>query len=304
MDIEPIPHPELKSWMFKRVEIPNKFPISRKYWDWSNNKYYVTNSIFSRIIKYTRAAKMPHVTFIIFSLYFKVFFKIFNRLEIIGKDKIPKEGSMFYVNHPGSLDTMILTTAVGKEVGCFIAWDNVMLTKLAEISMGYVNKDFIRKSDYYKQYGSFRDVLIEKMIQTVLKTNKYFAIWPGGGLDDNRYVRRGFSSVVRAYSVINSKKDVIPFQPVLIKGSECYHIAKNFRLRPRTQKITIEFLDPYYIPREWLKDPKLNKDGKTPREIIDYMMNLLAKANGQRFFAPNKGLEWRKQKFLEKQGKK
>ena len=60
-------------------------------------------------------------------------------------------------------------------------------------------------------------------------------------------------------------------------------------MKPNTQKIKVQFFNPFFIHREWLKTPE--EGGKTPREITDYIMDKLAKFNGQKTFLPNRIME-------------
>nr|MDO8111746.1 hypothetical protein [Candidatus Sigynarchaeota archaeon] len=61
----------------------------------------------------------------------------------------------------------------------------------------------------------------------------------------------------------------------------------------RAWKILVEFLKPIYIPRDWLKRPE--EGGKTPREIIDKLMLVLARKVGYKTLRKNWALERRRQ---------
>ena len=124
---------------------------------------------------------------------------------------------------------MLLETALRKPIGCFIGFEKMHFTWFLEQEIGFINRK-----------GS-RDYLIERMIRHILKINSYFAIWPEGTLSNDGKVMQGFSSIVRAYAALNSHRDVIPFIPTLIQGSECY----NYQFLPRTQPIHIHFYKPY-----------------------------------------------------------
>lgn len=298
-----IPHPELESWMFKRMHLPPSFEPNEERIAKRRKQYWQVNSILSRLAKYFRITKWRWVGFRLCMGLFRCFFIIFNRLRVVNKKYIPKERAIFYVNHPGSYDVILLNAVVGRPVSCFISWDNYWITGFAEKLYGFINKKFIRYDRHIKDKSITGKLMIEKSIRQILQRNSLFAIWPAGGLSDDTRVRQGFSGVVKMYATLNEKKDIIPFVPVLIQGSGCYHIGRNHDLSPRTDKITVTFLEPYYLPREWLENPKVSDKGKTPREIIDYMMMKLAKANGQKYLAQNKGLEWTKRKLKERQDK-
>ena len=51
-------------------------------------------------------------------------------------------------------------------------------------------------------------------------------------------------------------------------------------------------MKPFFIPRDWLKHP--SEGGKTPREIIDFIMLKIGKIAGQSELIPNSRLKWRK----------
>ncbi|MHA1820131.1 MAG: lysophospholipid acyltransferase family protein [Promethearchaeota archaeon] len=302
-----IPYPYLSAWSFKRIEIPDKFILDKERIEASLERYKDMNKIFLRLYKtnlFKRLKEHPRFLFLLFVLVFRSYFKLINRLEVSGRENIPKKGAIFYANHPGSMDVLILVASAGIPISCFIAWDNFFLTRLGEKILGFINKHRIRfaknikLSNNHKDGLKFGDVLIEKMIRTILLKNRYFAIWPEGGLEENGKVMQGFSGIVKVYKCLNAKRDIIPFVPVLINGSECYHIDKNPKLKPVFQKIKIQFLKPVFIKRDWLKLP--NEGGKTPRQIIDYLMKILAEKNHQKKLYTNPYLNARKRHYIKK----
>lgn len=301
-----IPHPELTSWMFQRVPLPKKFTPSKERLKKKLETYQRSDRYISRIIKISHIFSWPWAGSRVFLKFWYLYFKIFNRVKVLNKQYIPKKGAIFYLNHPGSFDVLLINAVVGRPISCFISWDNFMLTKLGEKLFGFINKQFIHDDENVRKglFGPEGDLMIEKSIRTILKTNSMYAIWPSGGLDDDGLVRQGFSSIVKTYTVVNSKKDIVPFIPVLLRGSDCYHIGKNPHLLPKTKKIYVKFFKPFFIPREWLDPPEKGTGGKTPREIIDYLMLKLARANGQENFAPNWSLNWKKDQFKKQESEK
>ena len=221
-----------------------------------------------------------------------------------GRKRVPKQGALFYVNHPGSFDVILLNIALGTPIGCFISWDNFWMTNIAEKYFTYINKQKIGSSSQITSLMERGlkngDILLELMIRNILLHNRYFAIWPEGGLSHRTLIREGFSSLPRVYAVLNSKKNQIPLVPVTIRGSECYHIDRNPKLRPRTQNISLEFHEPFFLPREWIDEPSDSEKGKTPREIIDHMMLKLTNLYGQKKPIKNMNLSNRKA-FLMRQ---
>ena len=294
-----IPRPALSSWMFGRYPISADFKLDANLLFDKNVQFYKLNGLVSHAAKRTRFLRHRWSGFRILKGFIRAYFKLFNRLEIKGKENIPANGALFFANHPGSLDPLLLNIAVDRAVGCFISWGNYWFTGFLERFYTFINKQRIYRSKDGSGDVNKRDVLIELMIRNIFEKNSYFAIWPEGGLSHKRLIRRGYSSVIRAYSVINAKRDRIPFVPVVITGSECYHIYNNPTLKPKTQKITIEFLKPIFFPRPWLADPKESEEGKTPREMIDYLMLELAHGYGQKRLAPNRGLENSRKKYTK-----
>ena len=298
-----IPHPELFSWMFSRHHLPPYLEINPKAVEESGRRYRWVNYIISSLAKAAALKRWQYAGFRLLTAFGRFLFTIFNRLEITGKENIPKQGAMFYCNHPGSFDPILLICSLGHPVGCFVSWDNYWLTSFGIKYSGFINKEIIlensvKSEDFQPTNPNYeRDLLTEVMIRNILTVNRYFAIWPEGTLSRKGLVSRGFSSIVRAYATLNSKKDAIPLVPVLFEGSECYHIGRNRNLTPRTDKIRVKFLDPYFIPRDWLLNPELDKRGKSPREIIDYMMNILVQAHGQKRFAKNHHLYHVKKRY-------
>ncbi|MHA1730429.1 MAG: lysophospholipid acyltransferase family protein [Promethearchaeota archaeon] len=280
-----IPHPELKSWMFGRCEV-RRVPLERKLEAYSRQPpaAKVFESIFSRVGSRLGlfGQRTRWVTFKFVVSAFRWWFRAFNRLVVKGVDRVP-DGAIFYANHPGSFDVLLLLAALRKPVSCFFSFGDGWFADLLHSVMGFVSK---------RPYS--RDELIELSIRRLLETNSYFAIWPEGGLSNaGEEIKRGYSSVVRVYSVVNSKRDVVPLVPVLIRGSSCY----AYHFTPTTDAISVEFLEPFFLPREWLSDPGEDPRGKTPREIVDWMMMKLARKRGQRELGENRGLERRREQY-------
>ena len=278
-----IPHPELQTWMFshKRLDL-TKAASSGTITQQKQEEYRFFNYIVSVLLKlfHFEDKKYRFGFYHVLMGFIRFYFRIFNRLEIHGKEKVGRS-AIFLINHPGSLDTLIFEAIMGTPVSCFIGWDNEwFISNVLEKLLGFLNREGTSEEQ------------IEKIIRTILEKNRYFAIWPEGTLSRKGLVMQGFSGIVKAYAVLNAQKDIIPFQPVLIQGSQCY----NYQFLPRTNKIAIKFLDPIFIPRDWLKKPE--QGGKTPREIMDFLMNILARENGQKCFISNHRLNKKKKKYL------
>ena len=283
----PPPYPELAHWMAKRIDI-HEIPPSILEKIRNQEKYQKFNYIVSSLMRITRFTT-PGFRWVGFKLFTKIvyaYFKLFNRIRVFGRENIPDK-AIFYANHPGSLDPLILQGVVQKPVSCFVSWDNYWFLDLLVKLYGFVLR-----------VGA-RDELIERMIRSVLQRNAYFAIWPEGSLCKNGLVGEGFSGIIRAYCALNSQKNVIPFVPVLFRGSDCYHHRRNPKFLPKMTPIEVHFLKPFYLPRSWLKHP--DEGGKTPREMIDHIMTILARANGQNAPAINHRLEYVRNRKKEEQ---
>ncbi len=282
--IADIPYPGLKSWMFQRSTVPD-VPPELKIENYLKQPFggRVVEAILSRLWKYNHVGRRNKRWVLMRGVvgFFRWWFRIFNRFKVYGREKIP-DRAIFYLNHPGSFDVLILLGVVGRPVSCFFSFGNGWFSDMLHEMMGFVSK---------RIYG--RDALIEMSIRRLLKDNSYFAIWPEGGLSGGEAVKEGYSSVVRVYSVINNKRDIVPFVPVLIRGSSCY----AYHFTPTTTPIDVHVLDPFFLPREWLLNPAEDTRGKTPREIVDFLMLKLAKKRGQRELVENRGLRHRRARY-------
>lgn len=267
-----IPYPELESWMHKRIplERESKEQTIKRYMSVSMLEL-VPASILSRILNNKHLLKNGRVWHIYRLLMraLEFFFKITCKVYVFHKERIPKNGAIFISNHIRGKEVVAPFISVFKEpVGVFTTLGNGYFADYMETVFGWVSR---------RGSGS---VMVEKMIRALISKHKYFVIWPEGTLERNGKVMQGFSGIVKLYATLNSKRDVIPFQPVYMKeGNE-------------RDPIVYYFMEPFFIPRDWLKP--LEQGGKTPREIIDYVMLKLARINGQEELVPNRVLERRK----------
>jgi 1-acyl-sn-glycerol-3-phosphate acyltransferase len=279
-----IPFPEYESYMHKRRNIPI-IPLStkKKWWAEQVLAQKVFDSIISRLVVGLGFHKgiRAHLLFRIIRKIIRVYLKIYNRLKVYGKENIPTKGTIFYANHPGSYDPLILMAAIPMEFGALLAWNYSWFMNMINILYGFITK---------LRYET-RGTIVEQMVRQILTKNRYFAIWPEGGPNGTGLVNQGFSSVVRLYSVINSKEDKIPFTPVLIRGGGIYLAKPGIHRGP----IEIHIMEPFFLNREWLK--RAEKGGKSPREIVDWMMLKIAHKQKQSVLGVNRGLEERKANF-------
>lgn len=270
---DPIPFSHLESWMHKRIPIPKetKEQMMQRYNDQHKTEKVIA-SVVSRIIKmlhlHNSPLMLPIYRLITRLLY--VFYRIKNRMELRGWENIPRKGGIFIVNHIAGQDVVIPFLAAFREpIGVFTSMGN-----------GYF-ADFMEENLYFVCRRGMNNIMIEKMIRTIYLKNRYFVMWPEGTLERHGRVIQGFSGIVKVYATLNSKRDLIPFVPVYMTEAG-----------PK-DKIIFKCFKPLFIPREWLKKPE--EGGKTPREIIDYLMMIHARVKKQDKLDKNWALEHRRE---------
>lgn len=274
-----IPHPKFTSWMHERCELSKESPDAMlRRWKSQPVILQAIDAVISRLFVKTGAlsGRRRLVTYKVIMHVLKVYFRVFNQLKVFGKNDIPKHGCIFYVNHPGSYDPPILWAALaGRQVGGFVVFTSGWFADMIERFYGIT-----------RLWQPTQPQKVEWMVRQILLKNAYFAIWPEGHPHEGP-IEQGFSGIVRVYAVLNHDKDRIPFVPVLIRGETAHRQMVQHKNGP----IEIHFLKPIFLDRQWLKTPE--EGGKTPRESIDYLMEFLARKNGQATFAPNPNLDAR-----------
>ena len=204
---------------------------------------------------------------------FYAYFRIAYHFEVRGKHNIPEEGAIFLVNHQSMLDGFLFLSAIQKPVavlGDVREPTNTLLVKFLHM---------------VPRRGT-RESMVRRMAQVILYKNRNFAIWPTGTLERGAGQMYGFSSIARVYAIVNADRDRVPFVPVYLESAPTPD-------RPR--QIRMEYLPKLYIPRPWLKAPA--QGGKTPRQIIDAVLLVLARHRGQSELAPNPLLEKRRKSY-------
>ena len=277
LDMGEIPHPELSHWMHERIPIPIETREAR-FARWKTQPRYIQaiDAFLSRLlIKGRLLSKTTRIFtywFVAKIAYFNL--KLYNRIKVFGKENIPKTGCIFIVNHPGQLDPLILIASSPYFVSGLVAWGNGWFMDMLEHMYGLLS---LRRNSMHE--------IVERIIRNFLLKNRFFAIWPEGHPTYKQEVEDGHSSIVRVYAVLNAKKDRVPFVPVLLRGAQCFRIrekswkAKNPTLR-KTNPVEVHYSKPIFIDRSWLELPE--KGGKSPREIIDFVMHKLADMQKQK----------------------
>ncbi|GAB4307079.1 MAG: hypothetical protein Kow0069_04310 [Promethearchaeota archaeon] len=271
--------------MHERCELPREALQGRlERWARQPAAAVAFDAVSSRILRAIRFHRSPVVRRVFFKLvvgFWRRIFRWFNRMKVTGLHHLPRGGAIFYANHPGQLDPLVLLAALPADYpvpGCFIAWGNGYFMDLLEWAYGFV-----------VSRAESRQLKVERMVRALLR-HPFLAIWPEGHPTYHEGVERGFSSVVDVYATINARGDHVPFVPVLLRGTHV--LRRETPIRPGP--VEVHFFSPKFLPREELLPPELR--GKTPRQVIDQLMSFLAKKAGQRSYAPNPRLEarWRR----------
>ncbi|MHA1732910.1 MAG: lysophospholipid acyltransferase family protein [Promethearchaeota archaeon] len=272
-----IPHPELSSWMHERCHVPRE-DREATFARWRRQPAAVValDAVFSRVFRALHIHRRPGAKWTLYRLVrgaLRVLVRCLNRVKVYGRENVPETGCIFYVNHPGQFDPVFLITSLDQPVSAFISWGNGWFADMFE-DYGFV---YLRPQPLRVQ--------VERMVRELVLRNRFFAIWPEGHPTGKAEVEAGFSSIVRVYAVLNAKRDVIPFVPVLLRGTE----VDNHGASPRPGPVEVHFFEPLFLDRGWLEPPW--RGGKSPREIVDFLMLHLARKRGQKALAENPRLE-------------
>ncbi|NMC05433.1 MAG: hypothetical protein GYA24_09485 [Candidatus Lokiarchaeota archaeon] len=273
-----VPFPWLRSWMHERIPIPLETgkPEERKQGK-RGHAFDIVEAVITRFVKRTHILRHRWVAYKVVMGAVHAYMRVFHRLEVRGKGNIPERGAIFYLLHNGDNDVINFLGAFKRPVGVF-----------TDIGSGFF-PDFMERFFGFVTRRGTREVMVEKMIRTIWQKNKDFVIWPEGSPSRDGRPMEAFSGIVRVYSTLNAGKDRIPFVPVLHRGGEIFRNKDPRKL----QKHLCEFLKPIFIPRAWLEKP--DAGGKTPREIMNALMLVLARKVGHTSLKKNYALERRRQ---------
>lgn len=179
-------------------------------------------------------------------------------LNIIGKEKIPKEPVLFVINHSSMLDSFILASSVDRPIGCVIAdvpvWKNIPIVSdlLKGIKCVYINRENNREG--IKS--------IKEASENIL-SGLSMAVFPEGDLtwvkDSNALV-----SDFRSGALKIAYKAKCPIVPMVIKNSRHTYEGYEPVGKINSANVEIEFLDPIYnhIENPKLKSIELGNDIK------------------------------------------
>ncbi len=275
---ESIPRKDLcLPWFHDRVTIPRETIEERanRY----NKEHRIIKKIFpffSRFMWRFHVIRHRWVWYKVIMHALHRYMRLVHRLEVRGRENIPRDGAIFYLLHNGDNDVIYFLSAFKDPVGVFTAIGNGFFADFMEHVYGWVAR------------RGTANVMVEKMARAILKKNHYFVMWPEGSPSRDGHPMEAFSGIVRVYATLNAKRDLVPFVPVLMRGSETYQHHKD----KRKWKILVEFLHPIFLPRAWLAEPR--NGGKTARETMDKLMLVLARKVGYSSLRKNHALEWRR----------
>ena len=183
--------------------------------------------------------------------FFHVIFKILFRMEIIGRENIPKTGPLIIAsNHASLLDPPLVGTASTRKV-CFMAKEELFVPILGTI---------------YKSLGAFpvkrgaSDRNAIKCALNLLKTNKVLGIFPEGTRSKNGQLGHAGSGTLGL-----AGKFRVPIVPTAVIGSNL-KFQKSF-----WPKIKVIFGKPIYFPQ----------DREVDKELLQEMTEIMMKEIGK-----------------------
>lgn len=190
-------------------------------------------------------------------------------LNIIGKDKLPKEPVLFVINHSSMLDSFILVASVDRPIGVVIAdepvWRNMpIVNKWSKlIKCVYINRENNREG--IKS--------INEAAQNIL-TGQSMAIFPEGDLtwvkDPNALV-----SDFRNGALKIAYKAKCPIVPLVIKNSKETYEGYQPVGKINSVDVEVEFLDAIY---DHINNPK-TKSSLLADSIKDKMISSISDFN-------------------------
>lgn len=190
-----------------------------------------------------------------FRAIFYIILKVFNRLEVIGSENIPKEGGVIVAaNHVSYLDPPVIGVAL-KRRATYMAKEGLFNIPLLGV--------FIRSFCFPVRRGRPQPSTIKEAIKR-LKQGELIVMFPEGG----RSVDGSLLDAKRGVGVIAAISRMLVV-PTLIKGTEkVLPVGASF-LRPA--KITVIFGNPVEIGRE---ETDKQYQEKISRDIMERIQNL------------------------------
>lgn len=193
-------------------------------------------------------------------------------LNILGKERIPKEPVLFVMNHSSMLDSFILCASVDRPIGCVIAdepvWKNMpIVNKWAKL----INCVYIDRENNREALKS-----ISQSAETILNGNS-MAIFPEGDLtwvrDENALV-----SEFKGGALKIAYKAKCPIVPLVIKNSKETYTGYQPVGKIKSVNVEVEFLEPLY---DHIENPKL-KSTILSEEIRNSMIKKIEEFNNRK----------------------
>jgi hypothetical protein len=204
----PMAAPHLHSWMHERTPIPRMTRLQKEQQYVEQYPPLRFAQIFvSRLVKWLKVLS-PDRKWIFDRIAMEfvwIAMKILHRIEVYGRQNIPKKGGIFIANHTANSDVVVPFMAMFRQpIGVF-----------TDMGVGFFT-DIAKKFGIVPRSG-FAPEMIEGMITQLWKVNHYFVMWPEGTPDKGLGVMQGFSGITKVYATLNADKDRIPFIPVVMQ---------------------------------------------------------------------------------------
>lgn len=170
------------------------------------------------------------------------------KINIIGKEKVPKEEVLFVSNHASMLDSYILISSITKPIGVVIAdvatWKHIPIVShwLNLMKCVYINRENNREG-------------MKSIIQASenIKKGQSMAVFPEGDLtwvkDPNALI-----SDFKPGSLKIAYKAKCPIVPMVIKNSRSTYEGYEPVGKINSGNVEVEYLDPIY---DHIDNPKL-----------------------------------------------
>lgn len=190
-------------------------------------------------------------------------------INILGKEKIPKEPVLFVINHSSMLDSFILVSSVDRPIGCVIADEPIWR------NMPVVNKwTKLIKCVYINRQNNREGIKAINEASGNILSGQSMAIFPEGDLtwvkDPNSLV-----SDFRNGALKIAYKANCPIVPLVIKNSRSTYKGYQPIGKINSVDVEVEFLDPIY---DHIENPKL-KSGVLSEEIKEKMIDSISQFN-------------------------
>lgn len=204
----------------------------------SDKKTKIENEItnWNKLLTERRTHKLPKNTFLLKILKHlsKPLFKIYFQLEVVGKDKLPKNNFIIAPNHQSFLDGLLIACALN---------DNILSKSYFFAKDKYINNLFVKIFARFSNIVSLNiNADLKESIQKmgyILQQNKNIIIFPEG-----TRTRDGNINEFKKSFAILSKELNVPIVPVTISGAyEALSIGSKI---PKPKKIKLHFLEPVY----------------------------------------------------------